>query len=50
MGQVAQDMPETSQSATEFVIDGDTALLLARNEVTAAEDDAIDAEFEVKND
>ena len=38
MGQVAQDMPETSQSATEFVIDGDTALLLARNEVTAAED------------
>ena len=38
MGQVAQDMPETWQSATEFVIDGDTALLLARNEVTAAED------------
>ena len=38
MGQVAQDMPETSQSATEFVIDGDAALLLARNEVTAAED------------
>ena len=38
MGQVAQDMPETSQSATEFVIDGDTALLLARSEVTAAED------------
>ncbi len=38
MGQVAQDMPETSQSATEFVIDGDTALLLARNQVTAAED------------
>jgi ATP-binding cassette subfamily F protein 3 len=38
MGQVAQDMPETSQSATEFVIDGDTALLLARHEVTAAED------------
>ena len=37
MGQVAQDMPETSQSATEFVIDGDTALLSAREEVTAAE-------------
>ena len=37
MGQVAQDMPETSQSATEFVIDGDTALLAAREEVTAAE-------------
>ena len=38
MGQVSQDMPETSQSATEFVIDGDTALLSARSEVTAAED------------
>lgn len=38
MGQVAQDMPETTQSATEFVIDGDTALLSARSEVTAAED------------
>ena len=37
MGQVAQEMPETSQSATEFVIDGDTALLTAREEVTAAE-------------
>jgi ATP-binding cassette subfamily F protein 3 len=37
MGQVAQEMPETSQSATEFVIDGDTALLYAREEVTAAE-------------
>ena len=37
MGQVAQEMPETSQSATEFVIDGDTALLAAREEVTAAE-------------
>jgi ATP-binding cassette subfamily F protein 3 len=31
-------MPETTQSATEFVIDGDTALLSARSEVTAAED------------
>jgi len=37
MGQVAQEMPETSQSATEFVIDGDTALLATREEVTAAE-------------
>ncbi len=37
MGQVAQEMPETSQSATEFVIDSDTALLAAREEVTAAE-------------
>ncbi|KAB2921724.1 MAG: ATP-binding cassette domain-containing protein [Dechloromonas sp.] len=37
MGQVAQDMPETAQSATDFVIDGDTPLLAARNEVAAAE-------------
>jgi len=37
MGQVAQDMPETSQSATDFVIDGDTTLLAARNEVHDAE-------------
>jgi len=37
MGQVSQDMPETSQSATEFVVEGDTVLLAARNEVTASE-------------
>jgi len=37
MGQVAQDMPETDQSATDFVVDGDTALLAAQQEVTAAE-------------
>ncbi len=37
MGQVAQDMPETEQSATDFVIDGDTKLLAARNEVHDAE-------------
>ena len=37
MGQVAQDMPETEQSATDFVIDGDTVLLAAQAEVTAAE-------------
>jgi len=37
MGQVAQDMPETDQSATEFVIEGDTGLTAARAEVTAAE-------------
>ena len=37
MGQVAQDMPETDQSATEFVVEGDTVLLAARQEVTAAE-------------
>ncbi len=37
MGQVAQDMPETEQSATEFVIEGDTVLNAARIEVSAAE-------------
>jgi ATP-binding cassette subfamily F protein 3 len=37
MGQVAQDMPETDQSATDFVIEGDTVLLDARAEVAAAE-------------
>ncbi len=37
MGQVAQDMPETDQSATDFVIEGDTVLLAARQEVAASE-------------
>ena len=37
MAQVAQDMPETSQSATDFVVDGDTILLAAQAEVAAAE-------------
>ena len=37
MGQVAQDMPETSQGATDFVVDGDTRLLAAQAEVVAAE-------------
>lgn len=37
MAQVAQDMPETEQSATDFVIEGDTALHAAQVEVTAAE-------------
>ncbi|CAE6888642.1 ABC-F family ATP-binding cassette domain-containing protein [Paraburkholderia domus] len=37
MGQVAQEMPETEQSATDFVIEGDTVLLAAQAEVTAAE-------------
>lgn len=37
LGQVAQDMPETAQSATDFVVDGDTSLLAARQEVQAAE-------------
>jgi ATP-binding cassette subfamily F protein 3 len=38
MAQVAQDMPETSESATDFVIDGDTLLAAAQAEVTAAEE------------
>ena len=37
MGQVAQEMPEAEQGATDFVIEGDTALLAAQAEVTAAE-------------
>ncbi|AJZ62020.1 miro-like family protein [Paraburkholderia fungorum] len=37
MGQVAQEMPETEQSATDFVIEGDTVLLAAQAEVAAAE-------------
>ena len=37
MGQVAQDMPETAQSATDFVVEGDTELNKARQEVVAAE-------------
>ncbi|MDP3419946.1 MAG: ABC-F family ATP-binding cassette domain-containing protein, partial [Thiobacillus sp.] len=38
MAQVAQDMPETDDSATDFVIAGDTTLAEAQREVTAAED------------
>ena len=37
MAQVAQDMPETDQSATRFVIEGDTTLLAAEREVAEAE-------------
>ncbi|MBN3853531.1 ATP-binding cassette domain-containing protein [Paraburkholderia sp. Ac-20340] len=37
MGQVAQDMPETEQGATDFVVEGDTVLLAAQAEVAAAE-------------
>ena len=37
MAQVAQDMPETEESATRFVIEGDTRLMAAEAEVTAAE-------------
>jgi ATP-binding cassette subfamily F protein 3 len=38
MAQVAQDMPETSEPATDFVIAGDTLLAAAQAEVTAAEE------------
>ncbi|NMM09941.1 MAG: ATP-binding cassette domain-containing protein [Polaromonas sp.] len=37
MAQVAQDMPETEQSATGYVVDGDVVLLAAQTEVDAAE-------------
>lgn len=37
MAQVAQDMPETEDSATRFVIEGDTRLMAAEAEVSAAE-------------
>ena len=37
MSQVAQDMPETEQSATDFVVEGDTHLLAARAEVAVSE-------------
>ncbi|MDP2109930.1 MAG: ATP-binding cassette domain-containing protein [Thiobacillus sp.] len=38
MAQVAQDMPETSEPATDFVIAGDSQLVAAQTEVTAAEE------------
>ncbi|MEZ7912700.1 MAG: ATP-binding cassette domain-containing protein [Propionivibrio sp.] len=37
MAQVAQEMPETAESATDFVIAGDTRLMAAQAEVHAAE-------------
>ena len=37
LAQVAQDMPETEASATEFVIEGDTRLATAQAEVNLAE-------------
>jgi ATP-binding cassette subfamily F protein 3 len=37
MAQVAQDMPETEQSATDYVIEGDVVLMAAQAEVAAAE-------------
>ena len=37
LAQVAQDMPETAQSASDFVVEGDSVLLAAQAEVQAAE-------------
>ena len=37
LAQVAQEMPETAESATDFVIAGDTRLAAAQREVAAAE-------------
>ncbi len=37
LAQVSQDMPETAQAATEFVVEGDTRLLQARADVAEAE-------------
>jgi ATP-binding cassette subfamily F protein 3 len=37
MAQVAQDMPETAMPATQFVMEGDTPLLAAQQEVAEAE-------------
>ncbi len=37
LAQVAQHMPETDQSATDFVVDGDTALVAARQSVQDAQ-------------
>ncbi|WP_213954836.1 MULTISPECIES: ABC-F family ATP-binding cassette domain-containing protein [unclassified Variovorax] len=37
MAQVAQDMPETEESATDFVVGGDTRLVELREALTAAE-------------
>ena len=38
LGEVAQNMPETSQGATDFVLEGDLPLMEARAALTAAED------------
>ena len=37
VGEVAQDMPETEDGATEFVLQGDTPLMAAQAELAAAE-------------
>jgi ATP-binding cassette subfamily F protein 3 len=39
LAQVVQEMPSSSQSATDFVIEGDSALLAAQAEVQLAEND-----------
>jgi ATP-binding cassette, subfamily F, member 3 len=51
LGEVEQHMPETSDSATEFVVQGDSVLAAARAEVAAAEavafaESATDADHE----
>ncbi len=38
MAQVSQDMPESEQCATDFVLEGDTFLMAAREEVRVAEE------------
>ncbi|MBP7665431.1 MAG: ATP-binding cassette domain-containing protein [Burkholderiaceae bacterium] len=38
LGEVAQNMPETSQGATDFVLEGDLPLMEARAALAAAED------------
>jgi ATP-binding cassette subfamily F protein 3 len=37
VGEVAQDMPDTEDGATDFVLQGDTPLMLAQAELAAAE-------------
>ena len=39
IGEVAQEMPETSQGATEFVLEGDTRLMEAQAQLVQAEAD-----------
>jgi ATP-binding cassette, subfamily F, member 3 len=39
MGEVAQDMPETSEAATDFVLQGDTRLMEAHAQLAQAEAD-----------
>jgi ATP-binding cassette subfamily F protein 3 len=39
IGEVAQDMPETDQGATDFVLEGDTRLMEAQAQLAKAEED-----------